>query len=279
MPGKMRLLSFDTSGATISLCLMEDGEVKLARAIEPRTGQRQDAVVMLMPSIDELIRDAGLGKGDLSSIVVGCGPGSFTGIRTAVVTARTLSQALSIPLIGIGLLECYAFESGLPCGIIVSGGKGHYYFAAYDLQPEEDWRPEDKDRRSLAVMRELIPAEHGTRESIESSLSTGNRWFADAQSYESLAGSGIKLERLQTPGNVAVTQAKLASAEITLRIRALRSTIVSGPEDGGSPDEENGPGIIDLLRRDFPYQKVMPLYVRGASITLKGNNGKATACN
>ena len=71
----------------------------LEKKISPVGGadaDRQHAVSMLMPGIDEIVNEARWDKRQLDCLVVGQGPGSFTGIRTAVVTARTLAQGLAV---------------------------------------------------------------------------------------------------------------------------------------------------------------------------------------
>ena len=65
--------------------------------------------------------------------MVGIGPGSFTGIRTGVVTARTLAQSMNLPLIPISLLEMYASEIELPSGLLMAAGKGHYFIGGYEV--------------------------------------------------------------------------------------------------------------------------------------------------
>ena len=55
----------------------------------------------LLQRIDELLAEAGVARGDLSGVVVGTGPGSFTGLRIGLATAKTIAYSLDIPLVGI----------------------------------------------------------------------------------------------------------------------------------------------------------------------------------
>ena len=75
---------------------------------EPRT---QSA--MLMPAVDECLRKAGLSPKDLDAVCVSKGPGSYTGLRVGVSTAKGLCMGLGIPLIAIGTLELL-FAQALP---------------------------------------------------------------------------------------------------------------------------------------------------------------------
>jgi tRNA threonylcarbamoyl adenosine modification protein YeaZ len=106
-----RSLSFDTSTSEVHIALSIDGQIvcqEVLRANPEHGAPRQEAATILMPTIDRLIKSQGWGKRDIDAIVVGSGPGSFTGIRTSVVTARALAQALCLPLISVSLLECLA---------------------------------------------------------------------------------------------------------------------------------------------------------------------------
>ena len=70
----------------------------------------------LMPQIDAVIKESKLSLGDLDAIAVSCGPGSFTGIRIGVSSARALSQILGIPCVAVSSLEALAMravQSGL----------------------------------------------------------------------------------------------------------------------------------------------------------------------
>jgi tRNA threonylcarbamoyladenosine biosynthesis protein TsaB len=62
----------------------------------------------LLPALDQLLKGAGLAPGDLEGLAVGIGPGSFTGTRIALSTAKGLALALGIPLVGISSLEALA---------------------------------------------------------------------------------------------------------------------------------------------------------------------------
>lgn len=64
----------------------------------------------LMPAIEFLMHQAEVGYRNLSAVAVGLGPGLFTGMRIGVATAKTIAQALSIPIVGIASLDVLAYE-------------------------------------------------------------------------------------------------------------------------------------------------------------------------
>jgi tRNA threonylcarbamoyladenosine biosynthesis protein TsaB len=66
----------------------------------------------LMPLIDSLFRETGIARSELDGIAVSCGPGSFTGLRIGVATAKALALALDLPLIGVPTLAVLAENAG-----------------------------------------------------------------------------------------------------------------------------------------------------------------------
>jgi tRNA threonylcarbamoyladenosine biosynthesis protein TsaB len=71
-----------------------DGRVAAERVLEATVG----ASSLLMPAVDEAVRAAGLSPRGLAAVVVGGGPGSFTGLRIAAATGKAIARALGVPL-------------------------------------------------------------------------------------------------------------------------------------------------------------------------------------
>ncbi len=106
----MMLLAFDTSTPLGSVALgRAEGEV-LARRFLARQQKHASALV---PAIEEVLDEAGLGRGDLGGVVVGAGPGSFTGVRVAAATAKGLVHALGLPLWAVSSLAAGAVTAGI----------------------------------------------------------------------------------------------------------------------------------------------------------------------
>ena len=63
---------------------------------------------LLLADVDEMLRAAGLDAADLTGIVVGTGPGSFTGMRIGLSVARGLGLALDLPVAGVSTLDALA---------------------------------------------------------------------------------------------------------------------------------------------------------------------------
>ncbi len=100
----MKLLAFDTSSQALSVALTEDdtllGKIDL--------NIKKNHSLTLMPAIDFLMTNAGLQPEDLDRIAVAQGPGSYTGLRIAVTTAKTLASTLNIDLVGVSSLAAIA---------------------------------------------------------------------------------------------------------------------------------------------------------------------------
>ncbi|MGG6314534.1 tRNA (adenosine(37)-N6)-threonylcarbamoyltransferase complex dimerization subunit type 1 TsaB, partial [Paenibacillus macerans] len=89
-----RILALDTSTSALAVAVMEDGRLLAERNIHAERNHS----AYLVTAIGECLAAAGLAKRDLTGIAVGIGPGSYTGIRIAVTTAKTIPFAASDPL-------------------------------------------------------------------------------------------------------------------------------------------------------------------------------------
>ena len=97
----MKILAFDTSSTALSVALLEDEKL----VAESTVTVKKNHSISLMPTIDFLVAQAGWQPSDLERIVVAQGPGSYTGLRVAVATAKTLAYALDIDLVGVSSLQ------------------------------------------------------------------------------------------------------------------------------------------------------------------------------
>jgi tRNA threonylcarbamoyladenosine biosynthesis protein TsaB len=95
----MTIFAFDTATSVATCSLVRDGEA----VEEVRTEAR-----LVLLAADGLLRAAQLEPRELDGIVVGTGPGSFTGIRIGLATARGLALGLGVPVAGVSTLHAYA---------------------------------------------------------------------------------------------------------------------------------------------------------------------------
>jgi tRNA threonylcarbamoyladenosine biosynthesis protein TsaB len=93
------IFAFDTATSVATCSLVRDGE--------PSEELRTEARLVLVAA-DALLRASGLEPRDLDAVVVGTGPGSFTGIRIGLATARGLALGLGVPVAGVSTLHAFA---------------------------------------------------------------------------------------------------------------------------------------------------------------------------
>ena len=99
-----RILLLETAAATLSAALCEDGKVIVSRCCDTPRMQASLAA----PMVKEVLDAAGTGVKDCDAVAVSKGPGSYTGLRVGVSTAKGLCFGAGIPLIGIGTLDIIA---------------------------------------------------------------------------------------------------------------------------------------------------------------------------
>lgn len=125
-----RILAFDTSGPSLSVALLAD--TKLIFECTQQTGLTHSD--RLMPMIDMALQTGGYTAADADCFAVTVGPGSFTGVRIGVATAKALAHATGKPCIGINALEAMAHTAGLFDGLVCAmqdARAGQVYCAAF----------------------------------------------------------------------------------------------------------------------------------------------------
>ncbi len=123
----MRILAFDTAtpSTTTALCELDgDGDARvLAEARhDPSPGERPAHATELMTEIVAVLERASTPWGALDRIAVGVGPGTFTGLRIGVATARALAGAHAIPLVGISTLASLALGAARDASELEAAG-------------------------------------------------------------------------------------------------------------------------------------------------------------
>jgi tRNA threonylcarbamoyladenosine biosynthesis protein TsaB len=127
----MLILAFDTATDVATSALVRDGEV---------LGERASRAVRVLADADALLRDAGVEAAALSGLVVGTGPGSFTGVRMGLAAARGLAFSLSIAVAGVSTLDALAAGAAGAVPVIDARRKEVFTLLAGQsrcLRPEE----------------------------------------------------------------------------------------------------------------------------------------------
>lgn len=123
----MKVLAFDTSSKALSVALLEE-ENRLA---ELTLTIKKNHSITLMPTIEFLMVSIDWKPTDLDRIVVAEGPGSYTGLRIAVATAKTLAQTLKIDLVGVSSLLALVPEEIEGLAIPVMDARRNHVYAGF----------------------------------------------------------------------------------------------------------------------------------------------------
>ncbi len=126
----MKILALDSSNQALAVALLEDDRL----VADFTLNVKKNHSISLMPAIDFLVAQAGWQPKDLERVVVAQGPGSYTGLRVAVATAKTLAYTLKIDLVGVSSLYALAAEtttSGLVVPLI-NARRNNVYAGFYE---------------------------------------------------------------------------------------------------------------------------------------------------
>ncbi|GAA2786578.1 tRNA (adenosine(37)-N6)-threonylcarbamoyltransferase complex dimerization subunit type 1 TsaB [Kitasatospora paracochleata] len=131
----MLLLAFDTATPAVTAAV-HDGAAVLAEAFQVDARRHGE---LLLPTVERVLREAGVDKHDLTGIAVGVGPGPYTGLRVGLVTAAALGDALGVPVHGVCTLDAIAHQArreGLtgPFTVATDARRKEVYWAAYDAE-------------------------------------------------------------------------------------------------------------------------------------------------
>jgi tRNA threonylcarbamoyladenosine biosynthesis protein TsaB len=238
----MIVLGFDTATRSTAVGLrLKDGRTLQARD-DPGISEHPGHATSLRPMADELLGSAGIGWRAIDRIAVGLGPGTFTGLRVGVATARGLAQSLSVDLVGVSSLRALA-EPALrsePDGshhvlAVLDARRGEAFAAAYEMT----------DRGSaeeLVPPRALAPEDLGSVvEQAETVIGDerGRRWQAIGDGAVRFRGdlqvTGIGVPLDSSPLHLVNAE---AICDLGVRAEAVASREAIVPDYRRRPDAE-----------------------------------------
>ncbi|MHC5279664.1 tRNA (adenosine(37)-N6)-threonylcarbamoyltransferase complex dimerization subunit type 1 TsaB [Listeria kieliensis] len=130
------ILGIDTATDTMSIALSNKQQI----VGEFTTNLKKNHSIRLLPAIDALLKECQVKPNELNKIAVSRGPGSFTGLRIGVTTAKTLAYELEIPLVGISSLQVLAqnaiFFEG-PIIALMDARRNNVYAGVYEARKGE----------------------------------------------------------------------------------------------------------------------------------------------
>ena len=157
-----RILSIETSTSICSVALHERGALLALAEIKEPGGHAEK----LLQLVDEVFEKAGLSFADLDAVAVSQGPGSYTGLRIGVSTAKGIAYGLDIPLIGINTMQAMAASQAV--------ARGEYVVAVLDARRKEVYTQTFGDTLEEITSIEALILEEGVFASV---LEKGKVYF------------------------------------------------------------------------------------------------------
>ena len=128
MSGRSRVvLAIDTATPAVTAGVVADGKVVAERvSVDARAHAER-----ITPNVLAAIADAGRSMADLTAVVVGCGPGPFTGLRVGMATAAAYGHGLSVPVHGVCSLDAIGGQTTGEKLVVTDARRREVYWARY----------------------------------------------------------------------------------------------------------------------------------------------------
>ena len=117
------VLTIDTATSLITVGLVDGTSVTAATPVD----ESRHAAQQVLAAVDASLAAAAVSIGDLEQIVVGCGPGSFTGLRIGIATAIGLGAASEVPVVGVGTLSVLREAAGSVAVAVIDARRGEVF--------------------------------------------------------------------------------------------------------------------------------------------------------
>ena len=243
----MTVLGIDTATATAGIAIVDAAGRTLAEARHDSRGRGADLLV----AIDAVCRAAGVAPAALSAIAIGAGPGSFTGLRIGMATAKGIAFAAGRPLWAVSSLAALADDARdeLASELLLVHADGAIC-AALDARRGEVFAGCFRDGRALGPERVLAP---GALAAWVAELAgdgpvsfAGDAIDAHGEALAPLAAAHTWLAA-RTPSGRAVARLALAGARVDITVGGAPSYIRPSEAEVKYPD-----GVPGALRRRDP---------------------------
>ncbi len=206
----------ETSSACGSVALVADDRVLIERSFTKGLRHGTD----LVPALDDIVTRAGLDRLRMALVVVGTGPGSYTGVRVGIASAKALAFALAVPLVGVPSADAAVYalapEAGRRAAVVVDAKREQVYLSTYEADGG-DWK--------LRGAHRILPPERAAR-----SITPGTQLTGDgAERYRTIftsAGLEIVEDTSAVPhagrlGMLGLTKFRASDADELLTVEPL----------------------------------------------------------
>jgi tRNA threonylcarbamoyladenosine biosynthesis protein TsaB len=156
------IVGFDTATDDTAVCALRDGEVLHEASVRAAEGERPAHATALLTELERAAQAAG-GWAAVGRIAVGLGPGSFTGLRIGIATAKALRTGIGIEVVGVGTLDAldaglaHRAEPGVERLAVLDARRGEVFFALYDAAGARLWGPEVGSPTDLRLRLDARP--------------------------------------------------------------------------------------------------------------------------
>ncbi|MBF0840225.1 tRNA (adenosine(37)-N6)-threonylcarbamoyltransferase complex dimerization subunit type 1 TsaB [Staphylococcus lentus] len=177
----MTTLLIDTSNQPLAVAIMNENQILLNH----QSNIKKNHSLQLMPVIENMLKEANIVPKDLTEIVVANGPGSYTGLRIGITTAKTLAYALNIPVYEVSSLKALAHTTDIKETLIVpifDARRNHVFTGVYKYE----------DNVLTNVMEDTYISIEALKEYLESLNKTYIYVGKDAEKLEDQLAGEIK---------------------------------------------------------------------------------------
>lgn len=138
----MLVLALDTATTVVTAGLVDLGPDGAPRTLADRAHDGRRHGELLMPAVRALCAEAGRALTEVEALVVGAGPGPFTGLRVGIASAAALGHALDVPVHGVATHDAIAWgvHTGGNLLVVTDARRREVYWAAYDASDPADAR-------------------------------------------------------------------------------------------------------------------------------------------
>lgn len=205
----MNLLAIETSSNACSVALLTGETTTVFHEVAPMQQTKQ-----ILPVIQKLLAETGIGLKDLDALAFGCGPGSFTGVRIASSVTQALAFVEKLPIISISSLAAIAqsawLEQQYPQSLVALDARmNQVYWAAYKVN--EQGLVELQGEEQVCLPQEIKASQPG----VWYGLGDGwNKYQQELVSQLAFEPAAIKIKQLPTAeGVLALAKNKFERGE------------------------------------------------------------------
>ena len=211
----MRALGIETSTQRGSVALFEGNRVVLAFEHDKPNAHAE----MLLPLVQRLFAETGAAKTSLERVVVGTGPGSFTGLRIGIALGEGIALGVGVPLVGVCSLEALARapEGNRPRVAVLDAGRGELFVAAYAPDGAELIAP------SAIPLAEVLPRVAAVA-ALENALYVGAGTAKLGGLPDVASGSLLDLPHARTVVSLGVAREPAAAPPDPIYVRGAGAT-------------------------------------------------------